>query len=397
MQVWLRTGLLILLAWLQLSGTSFAKQVFFRDGSVLDCQSFWKRGQLVVVKVNRDVVLEFGPSEVNLARTFHRVPRAARVQPTDHGARKTGSPAAAATRTAGPAGPGAAPGQEAGVSPRAAAPTLVLKPGAANPASAKSAAKTAAQPEASPAGNSAAKSEPGAAGGPALNPAAAGPVPPSPGAASAPEALPAAKEAAHPDPEPAAAPDPAAARAELERQARENAQLMAEAIRKKDPELLKKALEAQRNLVQQQTAARKQGLATGQKPLPMKEPPWFKYLLMLLVCGLLILAAQWRVFEKAGESGWKSVVPIYNYYVLMEISGKPGWWCFLLPVPVVGLGSHFLAMLALSERFGRSPVFGVGLVFLPMFFFPILAYGGSQYGVGQETLEFTFAEVPPPA
>jgi len=393
MQLWLRTVLFILLAWLQFSGTSFAKQVFFQDGSVLDCQSFWKHGQLVVVKVNRDVVLEFGPSEVNFARTFRRVPRAAQVQPTDHAAKKPVSSAVAATSTASPAGPGTAPGQEIKkVSPRAAAPTLVLKPAVAN-----SARKSAVKPEIQPAAISAAKPEPGAAAGPALNPAAAEQVSPSPGAAAAPEAVPAAKEGAQSDPEPAAAPDPAAARAEMERQARENAQLIAEAIRKKDPDLLKKALEEQRNLLQQHAAAQKLGQATGQKVPPMKEPPWFKYLLMLGASALLIIASWWAIFKKAGESGLKSLVPIYNFYVLMEISGKPGWWSFLSLVPVLGLVTYFLAMLALSEKFGRSPVFGVGLVFLPMFFFPMLAFGGSQYGVRQETLEFTFVEVPPPA
>jgi hypothetical protein len=58
---------------------------------------------------------------------------------------------------------------------------------------------------------------------------------------------------------------------------------------------------------------------------------------MLAVSGLLIIVAWWVFFEKAGQSGVKSLIPFYNSYVLLEISGKPGWWFILLLVPVVGL------------------------------------------------------------
>lgn len=104
-----------------------------------------------------------------------------------------------------------------------------------------------------------------------------------------------------------------------------------------------------------------------------------RYLLLLLAVSLLIVVSMWVVFEKAGQSGVQSIIPIYNMYILMEISGKPGWWLVLLFIPVVGFVFYLLAMLALAEKFGRSALFGIGLFFLPMFFFPMLAFGGSQY------------------
>lgn len=62
-------------------------------------------------------------------------------------------------------------------------------------------------------------------------------------------------------------------------------------------------------------------------------------------------------------------------------NGKPGLWLLLLFIPFVGIVFYLLAMLALAERFGRGAGFGVGLCFLPMIFFPLLAFGGSQSAV----------------
>ncbi|MBU5614495.1 DUF5684 domain-containing protein [Geomonas azotofigens] len=338
-----RIGSLVLAVWLGLAGVSFAKQVFFRDGSVLDCESFWRRNGLVVVKVNRDVLLEFAPGEINLQKSMERAKRkAARVS-------RRSKPAVA----------------KAHVAVESAAPAPAVQ-------GVKPAQGTAPVPAA------------------AVARSAATPAPPARVVAPAPA------PAAQPDPAPeAAAPTTSPlSREEVERRSKENVEMMAEAIKKGDPDLMKKAVEAQKGLAQRQKEAGGGAAAPAKGPRP--EPAWFKYFLMMVVSGLLVVVALWVVFGKAGQSGVKSIIPIYNYYVLMQISGKPGWWCLLVFIPVVGLAIHLLAMLALAEKFQRSPVFGVGLVFLPMVFFPILAFGGSRYGeVREDELDFTFSEEPP--
>ncbi|OGU07276.1 MAG: hypothetical protein A2075_09525 [Geobacteraceae bacterium GWC2_58_44] len=99
----------------------------------------------------------------------------------------------------------------------------------------------------------------------------------------------------------------------------------------------------------------------------------------MLFFSLLILSSMWVVFNKAGRSGVISIIPIYNMYILLEISGKPGWWLILMLIPGVGFVFHLLAMLGLAEKFGRGSLYGLGLFFLPMFFFPMLGFGESQY------------------
>jgi len=228
-------------------------------------------------------------------------------------------------------------------------------------------------------------------------PAAARPAPVQPVATPVLPAVAQVLKEAQPGPAPVAAPEPgqALSKMEFERRAKENAQQVSDAIRKGDLTLMKKALENQKILIQQQKEAQKGGHrdAPGIAATQL-DPPWFKYCLMLVLCIPIIIVALWVVFRKAGESGWKSVVPFYNFYILMRISGKPGWWFILLPIPLVGQAVQLLAMLSLAEKFGRSPVFAVGLTLLPMFFFPILAFGGSQYqfAVPSPEMDFTFSE-----
>ncbi len=53
------------------------------------------------------------------------------------------------------------------------------------------------------------------------------------------------------------------------------------------------------------------------------------FLLAIFAIAVLVIVGWWKIFEKAGEAGWKAIIPIYNVIVLLRISGKPWWWIFL--------------------------------------------------------------------
>lgn len=44
----------------------------------------------------------------------------------------------------------------------------------------------------------------------------------------------------------------------------------------------------------------------------------------------------WKLFEKAGYKNWYSLIPIYQYYILLKITGKPKWWLPAFFVPIIG-------------------------------------------------------------
>ncbi len=101
----------------------------------------------------------------------------------------------------------------------------------------------------------------------------------------------------------------------------------------------------------------------------------FVYLAIIFVC----IAALWKTFEKAGKPGWAAIVPIYNTYVMIQIAGRPGWWLLLMFIPLVSLIFYFIVSLDIARCFGKGAGFGVGLFFLPLIFFPILAFSDAEF------------------
>ena len=101
-------------------------------------------------------------------------------------------------------------------------------------------------------------------------------------------------------------------------------------------------------------------------------------LFMLAVLGVII-AAMWKVFTKAGQPGWASIVPIYNVVVLLQITGRPTWWIFLFLIPLVNIAFGIIVHIDLAKSFGKGAGFGVGLILLSFIFFPILGFGPARY------------------
>lgn len=58
----------------------------------------------------------------------------------------------------------------------------------------------------------------------------------------------------------------------------------------------------------------------------------------------------YKLFEKAGEAGWQGVIPLYNCFVMIKLSGKPLWWILLLLIP----GINILIFLGIMVDFLKS-------------------------------------------
>jgi hypothetical protein len=101
----------------------------------------------------------------------------------------------------------------------------------------------------------------------------------------------------------------------------------------------------------------------------------------VLICAfvIFIIAAMWRVNEKAGQPGWAAIVPIYNIIVMLRIAGKPWWWIFLLLIPFVNIIFATLMTVGIARNFGKGIGFAIGLILLGFIFYPILGFGDAQY------------------
>src|SRR6266478_5632429 len=98
-----------------------------------------------------------------------------------------------------------------------------------------------------------------------------------------------------------------------------------------------------------------------------------------LLFALLIIVAMWKVFTKAGQPGWASIIPIYNLYIWCKIVGRPWWWILLMLIPLVNFIVGIILCIDLAKSFGKGAGFGIGLALLGVIFFPILGFGSAQY------------------
>ena len=123
--------------------------------------------------------------------------------------------------------------------------------------------------------------------------------------------------------------------------------------------------------------------------------------LLIIIWYVLIVIAYWKVFSKAGEPGWKALIPIYNVYTEFKISWKNQsmFWVYLvcaIASAVLGQISSYVALLGsvagivvlvisvllnvrLAKAFGKGTGFAIGLIFLTPIFMMILGFGSSQY------------------
>ena len=108
------------------------------------------------------------------------------------------------------------------------------------------------------------------------------------------------------------------------------------------------------------------------------------------VIYILTVIAMWRIFSKANEAGWKSLIPIYNFYIFCKIIHYP-FWLFLVMIVLIFIPVLWGLLLILiiytaialntklSHRFGHGFLFALGLMFFNTLFLLILGFGPSKY------------------
>jgi hypothetical protein len=106
---------------------------------------------------------------------------------------------------------------------------------------------------------------------------------------------------------------------------------------------------------------------------------FFLGLIWLAVVVIEIMAG-WKIFEKAGQPGWASIIPIYSTYVMLKIVGKPTWWLVMIClVPIANIVYAIWLINMLSKSFGKEEGFTVGMILLGIIFWPILGFGDAKY------------------
>ena len=127
------------------------------------------------------------------------------------------------------------------------------------------------------------------------------------------------------------------------------------------------------------------------------KPPSPLSMIVGLLVALLLIVAMWKVFTKAGQPGWASIIPIYNLYIWCKIVGRPGWWILLMLIPFVNIIVGIILCIDMAKSFGKGAGFGIGLALLGVIFIPILGFGSAQYQGPSASPGLAVAPPPQPA
>jgi len=121
------------------------------------------------------------------------------------------------------------------------------------------------------------------------------------------------------------------------------------------------------------------------------------FVILAIICLPIViigLVGLWKMFKKAGEEGWKAIIPVYNAVTLTKIVGVSPWWILVVfvtsliadKVPFLSIFSlaasiYFGVILSVSiaKSFGKEEGFAVGLFLLAPIFYLVLGVGSAEY------------------
>ena len=115
-------------------------------------------------------------------------------------------------------------------------------------------------------------------------------------------------------------------------------------------------------------------------------------MMFLFAISVMYIVARWMLYDKIGAKGWTSIIPIYSKYTLLKAIGVNPWWMLInygLPIvqPAAGIYLTILTNVSLANAFGKKKGFVFGLIFLPIVFIPILAFGSENKFLGKKPME----------
>jgi signal peptidase I len=96
---------------------------------------------------------------------------------------------------------------------------------------------------------------------------------------------------------------------------------------------------------------------------------WFAW--MMIIGYVLLSASLYKVFEKAGEDGWKALVPGLNFFVWSKLIGRSGWWSLWMLVPIVNVFIYSGLAVDMVRSFGKYTFLDsfLAVVAAPFYFF----------------------------
>jgi len=110
------------------------------------------------------------------------------------------------------------------------------------------------------------------------------------------------------------------------------------------------------------------------------------YFLSVIVLFPLEIVAQWKLFVKAGDKGWKTLIPFYSTYTIFKLTTNNPWLYFVLSlIPCLGPLVVLWGITEFATVFGKNKHYNFYILLHAPIFLSIIAFGKSKYiGVPQK-------------
>ncbi len=93
------------------------------------------------------------------------------------------------------------------------------------------------------------------------------------------------------------------------------------------------------------------------------------FIIILLAIIVLPTIGYYKLFEKAGQPGWKSLIPYYRFFVMCQISNTSYLWFILLFVPVINILAYTGIIINFVKSYGKFKLREhAGALLLPFIF-----------------------------
>ncbi|MFK7900010.1 MAG: signal peptidase I [Cyclobacteriaceae bacterium] len=78
------------------------------------------------------------------------------------------------------------------------------------------------------------------------------------------------------------------------------------------------------------------------------------------------------LFPKAGQEGWKGLVPFYNYYIWTKVVGRPWWYAIVAFTPIFGTFLSLSMCIDMAKSFNKNSFLQhLGSLLVPFIQFPL--------------------------
>ena len=106
-------------------------------------------------------------------------------------------------------------------------------------------------------------------------------------------------------------------------------------------------------------------------------------LLLFIVASIAVLIGLYGMFQKAGITPWKALIPLYNTWYMVDKMKVKKIWFFLQLIPIAGQFITVWINIKFTEHFGRFGLWHHFLtVFFPFIYFPYLGFSENEKYAG---------------